>query len=112
MLGRVSASADHTLKVWDLATGRDRRTLTGHTELVTALAVTPDGKHAVSASADHTLKVWELASGEVVTFTADARLLSCAVAPDNVTVVAGDNSGSVHFLRLEQASRLKRSATQ
>ncbi|WP_318285844.1 N-acetylglucosamine kinase [Limnospira fusiformis] len=26
---------------------------------------------------------------------------SCAVAPDGVTVVAGDNVGRVHFLRLE-----------
>ena len=26
---------------------------------------------------------------------------SCAVAPDGVTVVAGDRSGQVYFLRLE-----------
>ena len=28
-----------------------------------AVAVTPDGRHAVSASEDQTLKVWDLASG-------------------------------------------------
>ncbi|HEX8106456.1 MAG TPA: hypothetical protein VF516_01960 [Kofleriaceae bacterium] len=56
----VSASSDHTLKVWELASGRPVATLQGHTDRVTACAVTPDGRHVVSASDDHTLKVWDL----------------------------------------------------
>jgi WD40 repeat protein len=55
----VSASADDTLKVWDLETGRELRTLEGHTDWISAVAVTPDGRRAVSASADQTLRVWE-----------------------------------------------------
>ncbi len=35
------------------------RTLEGHTSLVDAVAVTPDGK-AISASADNTPKVWDI----------------------------------------------------
>ncbi len=34
---------------WELATGRARATLEGHTQGVTACAVTPDGRHMVSA---------------------------------------------------------------
>ncbi|HUI43521.1 MAG TPA: NB-ARC domain-containing protein, partial [Terriglobia bacterium] len=63
----VSASADNTLKVWDLASGRELLTLSGHTDPVRGVAVfdSPDGdgKRAVSASEDDTLKVWDLASG-------------------------------------------------
>src|SRR6185295_16528365 len=59
----VSASEDHTLKVWDLATGCVEATLAGHTNGVTACAVTPDARRLVSASEDHTLKVWDLATG-------------------------------------------------
>ena len=59
----VSASDDQTLKVWDLGSGRELRTLAGHTGSVTAVAVTPDGQRAVSASEDQTLKVWDLGSG-------------------------------------------------
>ena len=59
----VSASDDRTLKVWDLASGAELHTLSGHTGWVRAVAVTPDGRQAVSASDDNTLKVWDLASG-------------------------------------------------
>ena len=48
----VSASGDKTLKVWDLESGRELRTLDGHSGWVHAVAVTPDGRRAVSASRD------------------------------------------------------------
>ncbi len=54
---------ERTLKVWDLASGGLERTLEGHSNWVTAVAITPDGRQAVSASHDKTLKVWDLASG-------------------------------------------------
>ena len=54
----VSTSYDHTLKIWDAATGSEQATLTGHTNSVVACAVGPDGTWIVSASDDHTLKIW------------------------------------------------------
>ncbi|MEB3831749.1 WD40 repeat domain-containing protein, partial [Phormidium sp. CCY1219] len=54
---------DNTLKLWDLATGSERATLTGHSAPVNAVAITPDGTGAVSASWDNTLKLWDLATG-------------------------------------------------
>ena len=41
---------DNTLKVWDLESGRELRTLEGHSDCVNGVAVTPDGRRAVSAS--------------------------------------------------------------
>jgi nucleoside phosphorylase len=86
----VSASADRTLKVWELASGRAVATLRGHTRWVNACAVTPDGRHVVSASSDHTLKVWELASGRAVaTLQGHTHVVSaCAVTPDGRHVVS------------------------
>ncbi|MBD2538676.1 WD40 repeat domain-containing protein [Coleofasciculus sp. FACHB-SPT36] len=98
----ISGSYDNTLKIWNLATGELRHTLTGHSHSVNAVAVTPDGKLAISGSYDNTLKIWNLKTGEVIaTFTGESPLLCCAVAPDGVTIVAGEVSGRVHFLRLE-----------
>jgi WD40 repeat protein len=97
----VSASNDRTLKVWDLSSGRELRTLTGHDDVVRPVAVTPDGQQVVSVSRDQTLRVWDLATGTVIaTFTCDAAVWCCAVTCDR-KIVAGDESGRLHFLQLE-----------
>ena len=62
----VSASADNTLKVWDLERGRALPTLEGHSDSVNGVAVTGAGGRAVSASDDSTLKVWDLESGRAL----------------------------------------------
>jgi WD40 repeat protein len=101
-LTAISASSDETLKIWDIETGTEVRTLTGHTTWVYAVDLAPNGKTAISASRDNTLKIWDLLSGkEVASFSGDAEFKCCTIAPDGVTVVAGDASGRVHFLRLE-----------
>ena len=97
----VSASGDRTLRVWDLKSGQMVHLLKGHTDWVAGLAVTPDGHRAVSASYDCSLRVWDLASGEVISaFSGESQMFRCAFAPDGRTIVAGDDLGRVHFLRL------------
>ena len=59
----VSASDDKTLKVWDVDSGRELRTLKGHSAEVQGVAMTADGRLAVSGSRDNTLKVWDLNKG-------------------------------------------------
>nr|WP_322679923.1 hypothetical protein [Nostoc sp. DedQUE03]MDZ7975327.1 hypothetical protein [Nostoc sp. DedQUE03] len=98
----VSASNDNTLKQWDLQTGKEISTLTGHNGYVNAVAIAPDGKTAVSASSDNTLKQWDLQTGkEISTFIGDSPINCCAVSPNGLTIIAGESSGRVHFLRLE-----------
>jgi WD40 repeat protein len=52
--------------VWELAGGRCTATLEGHTDEVTNVAVSADGRLAVSGSADLTVRVWDLAGGRCV----------------------------------------------
>ena len=97
----VSASGDRTLRLWDLRSGQMVHPLKGHSDWVAGLAVTPDGRRAVSASYDCTLRVWDLASGaEITAFSGESQMFRCAFAPDGRTIVAGDDLGRVHFLRL------------
>ncbi len=51
------------LVLWDVATGRELKTLRGHSARITALAFTPDGKGIASGEEDHTVRFWDVASG-------------------------------------------------
>jgi WD40 repeat protein len=59
----AGALEDRTVRVWDVATGRVLRVLSGHGDLVMDVAFSPDGTRLASASYDHTVRVWELATG-------------------------------------------------
>ena len=55
---------DHLVKVWDTRTCYALRTLRGHRNEITDLAVHASGSHLASASNDCTVRIWELgASG-------------------------------------------------
>ena len=99
----TSVSDDNTLNEWDLETGEQMRTMERHNHWVNAVAVTPDGRRVVSASYDNTLKVGDLETGKIIAeFSGDGLIFSCAVSPDGKIIVAGEASGRVHFLRLEE----------
>jgi WD40 repeat protein len=50
----------HKIRFWDLATGKQITTLSGHQEDVKALAFSPDGKTLVSGLRDTTAIVWDV----------------------------------------------------
>jgi WD40 repeat protein len=56
----VSASADQTVRVWDVATGECVQTLQGHTDAVRSAGFSPDGTNLVSASSDTTVRMWRV----------------------------------------------------
>jgi WD40 repeat protein len=86
----VSASWDNTLKVWDLASGAEARTLAGHADGIGCVEITPDGKWVVSASEDHTLKMWDLESGaeERTLIGYHSYVRSVAITPDGKRAVS------------------------
>lgn len=59
----VSGSLDGTVKIWDLATDRERVTLVGHAGPVWSVWVMDDGETIGSRSQDGTVKLWDVATG-------------------------------------------------
>ncbi len=62
----ASGSQDHTIKLWDLATGQVRTTLSGHTKAVATVAFSPDGKILASSNGNNTVRLFFAARDEEV----------------------------------------------
>ncbi|MDJ0735472.1 MAG: hypothetical protein QNJ47_15670 [Nostocaceae cyanobacterium] len=66
------------------------------------IATTSDGMLQIWSSGDETIKVWDAwAKKFIASFTGESSIKCCAIAPDGLTIVAGEKSGNVHFLRLQ-----------
>ncbi len=76
----------HKIRLYDFASGRIVRLLSGHTNIVNGLAFSRDGRFLISGGADHAAVVWDVQTGRMlhrlrghtndiyaVTFSADGR---------------------------------------
>jgi WD40 repeat protein len=55
----VFAGGDKTVQVWDWPSGQEVLALRGHTDMVTAVDFSADGRRLFSASPDGTIRVWD-----------------------------------------------------
>lgn len=56
----VSGGQDKAIKLWDLQTGKLKKTLQSDSGAISALAIAPDGKTVVSGSGDRLVRIWDL----------------------------------------------------
>ncbi len=89
----ASASYDHTIKLWDPATGVCEKTLTEHEECVWALIVLSNGMLA-SGAGDKLIKLWHPTTGICVnTFFETAQILALAqISEDKIISACWDKS--------------------
>jgi len=85
------ASGDEkgTIQLWDVATGKEVYTLTGHKEWILSVAFSQDMKLLASGGYDTMLKLWEVTTGREIYSTTDHdttgedRIYSVAFCPIN-----------------------------
>jgi WD40 repeat protein len=76
---------DTTVKLWEVDTGREVRSFSGHIHGVYSVAFSPNGRYILSGSGDGSLKLWDLSlSSEVLTLSHPdgGALYGLAFSPD------------------------------
>jgi WD40 repeat protein len=62
----AAAARDTTVWLWDVATGNSAGRLTGHDDVIHAVAFSPAGGILATSSRDRTARLWDLSSGTSV----------------------------------------------
>lgn len=96
----LSGSSDNTLRLWDIQQGKEIYKFSMHVAPVRGIALTEDGRRAISVAEDHTLKVIDLVSREVLaSWESNAALNCCFITAGQAVILAGDQTGRVHYLQ-------------
>jgi WD40 repeat protein/uncharacterized caspase-like protein len=104
----LTASADHTAKLWDRASGREIRTFSGHLGAVNDAVFSPDMKFVATTSEDLNSKLWDVKTGKLVftfkkplntimgrdTFYISNRVNGIVFTPDGKRVIIRASSGA------------------
>ena len=89
---------DRMAALWDVSTGRLRRTLTGFRQGITALSYSPDGRSLAAGCMDQTVRCFDTRTWTPTrTFAAQDYVTSIAYSPDGRTLAIGDWSGLIRL---------------
>jgi WD40 repeat protein len=105
--GNSKSGSDYSLRLWNTKTGEQIQRMEGHTDLVHAVAFSPDGRRALSGSWDGTVRIWDLASGQEVRSLLQSAGVFDVAWVDRQRAVASLRDGTVLLLDVETGEELQ-----
>lgn len=100
----LSGSWDHTLRLWDLNTGKTTKRFVGHTKDVLSVSFSADNRQIVSGSRDRTIKLWNTLGECKYTIDAHTEWVSSVRFSPNTTnplIVSGGWDKTVNLWSLQ-----------
>ena len=93
----ASGSADKTIKIWDVASGKCILTIPSDSGTVYTVAYSPDGKILASGGYDGSVKFWDLSTGKCMRTMVGHKtsVTSIVFFPDGKRIVSGSTDTTV-----------------
>ncbi len=104
----ISASRDHTARIFDSASGRPLHVLRGHRGPVGEASFAPDARRVVTASDDGTARIWDATDGEKLAVLHHERgaVNSAAFSRDGGRIVTAGDDGAARVWDAESGREL------
>ena len=110
-LSPVGATEQFNIVTWDIEKQERKRTLTGHTGLITFLSYTADGTMLVSGSQDGTVLLWEMSPSPATRLNITPHIVKSAPVGEhltfNINLVSGQDATDYQFTLQYDASALR-----
>jgi WD40 repeat protein/uncharacterized caspase-like protein len=105
----ASGSWDNTIKLWEVASGMQLRSLAGHAAPIRSVVFSPDGQLLASASNDKTIKLWDPKTGKQLrSLEAHVReVLSIALSPDGKLLASASNDKMINLWDPQTGKQLR-----
>jgi WD40 repeat protein len=104
----ASGSWDNTVKLWNVETGQQIKSLDDHADLVSSVAFSPDGKTLASGSWDNTVKLWSVETGQLIkTLKSNIDSITVTFLPDGKTLASISLSSTITLWNIETGQQIK-----
>jgi WD40 repeat protein/3',5'-cyclic AMP phosphodiesterase CpdA len=105
----ASAHDDGAIRLWNVTTGQEVRTLSGHGGGVLTVVFSPDGQLLASGGEDKTVRLWEVGSGREVGKLRghDRGVLSVAFSPDGKRLASGGYDNTVRLWEIGRGNAVR-----
>ncbi len=100
----ASASADNTIKLWQIETGRLITTLSGHTSSVNSIVFSQDQKLLISGGEDKSIKIWDVKNYSLLsTITAhNDGIKTITISPNNKYIASAGYDQTIKIWNLKR----------
>jgi WD40 repeat protein len=107
----ISAAFDDTMRVWDIASGRELLRLE-FPAAIKSIAVLPNGRTVLVGSNDHLLSLCDIISGQVIRSLTGhtGNVQAVALLPDGNRAISGASDSTMRLWDLRSGTEIKRFA--